>query len=190
MKKSKYAADAIIKNAVLLAGIILCSSSYAANDGSADGVHGILNVNGLLLESPCSLDMRSAFQSIEIKDIGITTASKPGDTGTPQQIIFRLLGCRTAHMKSRTGSIDSTVKFLSEADLDEPSLFRLNGATGVALRLLDSKGHMVQPGERRNAVFKNSAGNLLVYTVIPVRTKAKLTTGNFEATIDFGMIYE
>ena len=190
MNKSKYPANTVIRNAVLLAGILLCFSSYAANDGSVDGMQGTLNVNGILLESPCGLDMRSEFQVIEFKNSGITTLSKPGDTGTPQQLIFRLLGCRAAHMKSTTGSIKSVVRFLSQADPDEPSLFRLNGATGVALRLMDSRGRQVLPGERKNPVFKNSAGNLLVYTAIPVRTKAKLTTGNFEATINFGMIYE
>ncbi|EPJ5577858.1 hypothetical protein I5445_08955 [Citrobacter farmeri] len=190
MNKSKYPAHTAIKNAVLLAGLLLSFGSYAASDESAGGMQGTLNVNGFLLESPCGLDMRSEFQIIEIKDPGITTLSKPGDTGTPLELIFRLPGCRAAHMKSTTGSIKSMVRFMSQADPDEPSLFRLNGATGVALRIMDSRGRQVLPGERKNPAFKNSAGNLLVYTVIPVRTKAKLTTGNFEATIDFGMLYE
>lgn len=172
----------------LLAGALLWSESAAADNWNVAGEHGQLRVHGSLLEGPCLLDMRSEFQAVAMESSSLVDLQKPGDTGKPVNITFRLLGCKNACIKSAAAE-ETTLKFMSPADADEPSLFQLTGVTGVGLRLLDRKGRQILPGESVDPECE-SASRQLTYTVIPVRTKAPLTRGNFEATMDFGMSYE
>ncbi|MFU2317534.1 fimbrial protein [Rahnella sp. PCH160] len=62
--------------------------------------------------------------------------------------------------------------------------------SGVGLRILDEQGRQIMPGQRHQPQFSTGGGNTLVYNVIPVRTRAPLTTGRFQATVDFRMNYE
>lgn len=175
----------------LLAGVLFWSGYCVADEYRANGGQGgELHISGSFLEAPCGLVMRSEFQDVLLDSSVIASLQKPGDTGEAKQITFHLVGCKTAQGQSKLTGRDATIRFLSVADPDEPTLFRMNGITGIGLRLQDKNGRLVVPGETRKPLFSSSAMDALTYTVVLVRTKAPLSTGNFEATVDFGMSYE
>lgn len=173
----------------LLLGLLPNIACYAAPVRSDDGRQGELNVTGSFQEAPCQIAMRSAFQDISMENLSPARLKVPGDTGQPQQIVIHMLGCKTEEGNNEALKREATIRFLSSADPDEPSLFLLRGVSGLALRLVDVNGRMVQPGESRTPLFQPATDDL-VYWVIPVRTKASLTMGEFYATVDFGMSYE
>lgn len=183
--------DRWLATLILFSGMLPWSNSIAADNGSATGDQGTLYVKGSLQEGPCHLMMRSAFQDVKLESSAIANLHNPGDTGKPQQMTFRLVGCRpSAGGESGGAGRDITAKFLSPADPDDPTLLRINGVTGVGLKLQDRKGRLVMPGEPQKLLFMSTAGDVVTYTVIPVRTTAPLTTGEFVATVDFGMSYD
>ncbi|MBF7993488.1 fimbrial protein [Rahnella laticis] len=173
---------------VMLAGGMLWSASCAAvDDWNVSGEHGELQIHGALMEAPCLLDMRSEFQDVKMDSSAIAHLHKTGDTGQPVQITFRVLGCFAARVSARDMPI---VSFMSPADPDEPTLLQIGGVSGIGLRILDEQGKQILPGERHQPQFSSAGGNTLVYNVLPVRTRAALTTGRFKATVDFRMNYE
>lgn len=163
----------------LLSARMLWADCYAADQLSASGE---IEVHGTLQEGPCLVSMRSAFQDVVLDNTALANLHKPGDTGKPQQIVLHLLGCHAAEM-------EMALLFLAKADLDDPNLLKIDGISGVGLRLLNRNGRMIIPGVEHTPLFI-SAGNDLVYTVIPVRTTAPLSAGNFTAAVDFGIRYE
>lgn len=174
--------NAVSKN--LFMWICLCSGSVFADGETMSAGSGQLDVNGMLLEAPCLLNMRSQFQDIKIEGTTLSSLKKVGDSGEPVQIHFELTGCQ--HLKE---PLTMKIKFLSPAVTEQPKLFAINGVTGLALRLENSNGQQIFPAESYDPVFKGAA-NQLIYTVTPVRIPGALKTGNFSAAVDFGMSYE
>nr|WP_241029908.1 fimbrial protein [Citrobacter sp. ku-bf4] len=125
---------------------------------------------------------------------------RPGDTGNPTQIVFRLLGCESTGGLQRSGRIGPltwdetqpvvTVSFMGATDPDDPTLLLIAGMSGVGLRIQDSNGRTVIPGTRGKPQFVTTGSDELTYTVIPVRTIAPLIAGEFRASVDFGISYD
>ena len=172
---------------MLSSGMLWSASCAAADSWNVDGQHGELQVHGSVMEAPCLLDMRSEFQDVKMDSSAIASLKNPGDTGLPVLLTFRLLGCFASRVSAKDMPI---ISFQSPADPDEPTLLQMGGVTGVGLRILDEHGRQVLPGERHRPQFSTNGGSTLVYQVIPVRTSAPLTTGRFQATVDFRMNYE
>ncbi|MFO6300199.1 fimbrial protein [Rahnella selenatireducens] len=172
----------------LLTGVMLWSASCAATDDwNVSGENGDLQIHGSLREAPCLLDMRSEFQDVKMDSSALASLHNTGDTGQPVRVTFRLLGCFAARGSAKDMPV---VTFMSAADPDEPTLLQMSGVSGVGLRILDKQGRQIIPGERHQPQFSIAGGNTLVYDVIPVRTRAPLTTGRFQVTVDFRMNYE
>ncbi len=175
----------------ILAGMLLCScTAGASDDWDIPGNHGELEVSGSLREGVCQLDMRSEFQDVKMDSSALANLVHPGDTGRPVKLVLRLLGCQVARSPKAGKEEMPAVSFQSPSDPDEPSLLRMGGVTGIGLRILDEQGKQVLPGTRHKPQFSIEGGNVVVYTVLPVRTKAPLTTGDFVASVDFRMSYE
>jgi type 1 fimbria pilin len=173
-----------------LASILLWSNGNAMDSKTLPRQQGELYISGEFREGPCFLDMRSKFQDVELDNSAIANLRNIGDTGQPRKLILHLWGCKTLRLKNKYGVSAINVHFMAPADADEPTLFRLNGASGIGLRVIDDAGHQILPGKERQLLFHSSSDNNLELTVLPVRTKAPLSTGYFDATINFGLNYE
>ncbi|WP_426445654.1 fimbrial protein [Siccibacter colletis] len=174
--------------------------SDAADGWDTDGEHGELHLHGALMEAPCRLDMTSAYQEVNMDFTAMSEHLMPGDTGEPAMFSLRLLDCKRTggnQNAAKTGSAawdDTqpvvTVSFLAPADPDNPSLLLMKGITGVGLMIRDARGRLVAPGERGTPQFLSPDSDALIFTVTPVRTSARLTTGTFRAVADFWMSYD
>lgn len=184
----------------MLTGASFITSGYASDGDSVSSDQGKVEVHGYLVNGTCLLSMRSEFQEVVLDNSAIGAMKKPGDTGMPSRISFRLQGCQPVEgfQQSKRSGIKTwggtqpvvTVSFLAPTNPEDPSLIQVDNLSGIGLRLMDSRSQQVIPGERGKPQFLTHGGNELTYTIIPVRTTAPLIAGKFHATVNFGMIYD
>lgn len=186
----------------LLAGGLVSQAAHAQVPDSQEigGEHGQIYVHGLLTEGACRLDMTSAWQDVEMASLTTAALTVPGAEGAPVLVTLHLKDCirtRGDSLDRRTGehTWDSvqpvvTVTFLAPADSASPSLMKVAGAKGVALRVRDAAHRTVSPGERSAPQFVTPSSDQLTYTITPVRTAAALVPGGYHAVLNFGLSYD
>jgi type 1 fimbria pilin len=182
---------------VLLA---LAAGASAEDDEGIDGQRGRLNITGSMHESACSLEMTSRYQTIDLGAVSTSQLQRPGDQATSMAFQLRFQDChRTAGSirSERTGNLAwsahqpvLSVALIAPADADDPRLVKVQGITGMGLRLTDALGRDVQLGFRGEPLFLTEGSNSQVWNVQPTRTSAPLTSGAFRAVVDFRLSYE
>ncbi|MPR01097.1 fimbrial protein [Pseudomonas kitaguniensis] len=188
-----------LHNVKALGGVLLALAGRAhAQD--VEGMNGVLNITGSMHETPCSLDMTSLNQTVDLGVVSASQLQRPGDQATAVAFQLRFEDChRTAGSirSERTGNLTwsafqpvLSVAFIAPADADDPRLVKVQGITGMGLRLTDALGRDVQLGFRGEPLFLPIGGNTQVWKVQPTRTSAPLTSGAFRAVVDFRLNYE
>ena len=161
---------------------------------------GQLEVNGSLHHAPCVLDMSSAYQTVELNNVLRSQLQRPGDSASPVALQLRFLDCRRVAgslTNERTGRLVwslyepvLSVAFLAPADADDPRLIKVQGITGMGLRLIDPLGRDVRLGDHGAPLFLAPGRDTLTWQIQPTRTSAPLTNGAFRATVDFRLTYD
>lgn len=202
IKKLKgNAATLVSATLALLLSVGLGHMAHANPDNwEVEGAHGELHVFGALTEGACRIDMESARQEVLLGETPNALLRKPGNQGTPVTFRIQLRDCIRTGGRQRDRYIDSqtwdsmqpvaTVSFNAPADPDSPQLMKVSGVDGIGLRLTDHEHRDVRPGEQGSPLFIEPGSSELVYTVTPERTAARLTTGEYRATVDFQLNYD
>jgi len=189
-------------NLKVLGGLLLAlaGSASAHEEGDIDGQHGVLNITGSMYETPCSVEMTSLHQTIDLGDLSTSQLQRPGDQATPTAFQLRFQDChRTAGSirSERTGNLTwsahqpvLSVAFIAPADDNDPRLVKVQGVTGMGLRLTDALGRDVQLGSRGEPLFLALGGSTQTWNVQPTRTFGPLPGGAFRAVVDFRLNYE
>ncbi|MGY2374346.1 fimbrial protein [Pseudomonas sp. SDO524_S393] len=180
--------------------LALAASVQAEDEEDIEGQVGKLNVLGSMHESPCSLEMASLHQTVDLGSVSTSQLQRPGDQATSKAFQLRFTDClRTAGRvrSERSGNLVwsayqpvLSVAFSAPADADDPRLVKVQGITGMGLRLTDALGRDVQLGARGEPLFLPVGRNTQVWKVQPTRTAAPLTSGAFSAVVDFRLNYE
>lgn len=187
---------------VMLVGSLVypVAEAQVPNGLDVDGNHGVLHVRGLLTEGACRLDMASAWQDVDMGSLTTSTLPAPGTEGEPVLVTLHLKDC----IRTRGDSLDRwtgtnvwdtvqpvvTVTFVAPVDPDSPSLLKVAGTQGIALRVTDAAHRTVRPGERGAPLFVTPSSDQLIYTITPVRTAAELVPGEYHAVLNFGLSYD
>ena len=184
---------------VLSFWLFLASAQHAQAE-IHDAMSGVLEISGEFVNSPCVLDMSSADQSVDLGNVSRSQLLRPGDQASPVAFQLRFVDCNRASgslMNERTGNLVwsayqpvVSVAFLAPADADDPRLVKVQGVTGMGLRLTDALGRDVRLGSRGEPLFLAYGNDTLTWQVQPTRTRAALSNGAFRATVDFRFIYE
>lgn len=177
--------------------LVLLAFTAQAED---EGMSGLLDVSGSLHHSACVLEMPSAYQTVELNNVPRSQLQRPGDGATPVAFQLRFFDCRRAAgsvTNERTGKLVwsayqpvVSVAFLAPVDVDDPRLVKVQGITGMGLRLTDSMGRDVRLGSLGEPLFLAHGNDTLTWNVQPTRTAATLTNGAFRAVVDFRLNYE
>lgn len=165
-----------------------------------EGMGGVLDISGSLHNSPCVLDMASADQAIDLGSVPRSQLMRPGDQALPVAFQLRFLDCQRASgssLNARTGKLVwsayqpvVSVAFVAPADAHDPRLVKVQGVTGMGLRLTDALGRDVRLGSGGEPLFLERGDDALTWQVQPTRTSAALSNGAFRATVDFKLMYE
>ncbi|QJI33638.1 fimbrial protein [Pseudomonas sp. ADAK13] len=180
--------------------LALMASAHALDEEDIEGMVGRLNIRGAMHEMPCSLEMTSVHQTIDLGAISAGQLQRPGDQATAKTFQLRFKDCQRTAGKiasERTGNLTwsahqpvLSVAFNAPADADDPRLVKVQGITGMGLRLTDVEGRDVQLGSRGEPLFLPLGDSTQTWNVQPTRTSAPLTSGAFRAVVDFRLNYE
>lgn len=172
----------------------------AASLEGVEGEHGTLTVTGQLVDSPCRMSMESRDQSIDLGTLTSADLAYPGARSQPVRFSVRLEGCLVAsghlydaHTDALTRGVDQpvvNVAFTAPADFSDPSLMKLSGVEGIALRLTDNHNHDMRLGDQGVPQLLTPGGNTLNWTVMAERVPGSLVPGKFRAVADFRLSYE
>lgn len=83
-----------------------------------------------------------------------------------------------------------SVTFRGVTDEDNPALLKVQGTSGLALRLLDDEKRDVRLNSRGVPRYLTPDNSVLTYYVVPERTAAHLVVGAYRAVVNFGMNYD
>ena len=178
----------------------LLPAASAADNWQVDGAHGVLQVRGELTESVCRLEMTSAYQSVWLGSTSTAQLAKAGDRGEPVNVQLQLRDCLrspAANRDQQTGNLlwnahqpAVSVRFIAPVDADNPELLKVQGASGLALRITDEHGRDIRPGSRGAPLALAGGQNALNFRVTPERTRAPLLPGAYAAVADFQLSYD
>lgn len=193
--------SSLLGGTVVSAVVMLASmEAGAASLESVDGEHGTLTVTGELVDSPCRLSMETRDQSIDLGTLASADLAYPGARSQPVRFALRLEGCLVASGHLRDAQTDATTRgenqpvvdvgFTAPADFSDPSLMKLAGVEGIALRLTDSRNRDVRLGSRGVPQLLTPGDNSLAWTVVAERTPGGLVPGAFRAVANFRMSYD
>ena len=115
---------------VKVLGGLLLAFAGGAHAEDVEGMNGLLNISGTMHETPCSLEMASLHQTIELGAVSTSQLQRPGDQAKPVAFQLRFTDChRTAGSirSERTGNLTwsafqpvLSVAFSAPADADDP----------------------------------------------------------------------
>lgn len=185
----------------LMAVSCLVSAAPAVQDTwQMDGEHGQIVVNGLLSEGACRLDLNSALQQIDLGILNPADLIEPGSETIPVRFSIRLTDCYRSYkdqsvMPGRNNLFSyieplATVSFSGLADDDYPSLLKVQGVKGIALKVSDKDMKMVPLNQQGRKYFISHKTERFDYFVSAVKTKPHLVFGEFWAVASFKVDYE
>ncbi|MCM2360546.1 fimbrial protein [Pseudomonas sp. SR18] len=179
---------------------VLAVGAHAEDEEDIEGMSGLLNVLGSMHESPCSVEMASLHQTVDLDAVSTSQLQRPGDQAPAKAFQLRFTDCqRTAGRvrSERTGNLTwsayqpvLSVAFSAPADAQDSRLVKVQGVTGMGLLLTDALGRDVQLGSRGEPLFLPVGRNTQTWNVRPTRTAAPLTSGVFRAVVEFRLNYE
>lgn len=80
--------------------------------------------------------------------------------------------------------------FNAVRDADNPQLVKVQGVSGLGLRLEDEHGREVRLGSRGAPLLLTPGQSALTYRVATERTLAELIAGRYRAVVDFHLSYD
>jgi len=187
---------------IAISGLVMLavSGAGAASLEGVDGEHGLLTVTGELVDSPCRLSMDSRDQTVDLGTLASADLRYPGDRSQPVTVAVRLEGCLPAAgslYDARTGAVTLSnsqpvvdVAFTAPADFSDPSLMKLEGVEGIALRMTDDRNQDVRLGSRGVPHLLAPGDNTLHWAIVAERVPGPMLPGEFRAVVDFKLSYD
>ena len=174
--------------------------AYATTgNGPSDGEHGVVYVRGTLTESACRLEMASTSQTVDMGTINTGQLQRDGQ-GTPVALHLQLRDCLHTSSASRDPWLSNRIwnpsqpsvalSFLGVTASDAPTLLKVNGAEGFALRISDEQGQDVRIGSWGRPLQLTPGDNGLTWYITPQRTSQPLRVGSFSAQMNFWLNYD
>ncbi|MEX2944257.1 fimbrial protein [Serratia fonticola] len=156
----------------------LIYSAHAANWGR-------VNMQGAIIDTACAISVASREQTIDMGIVPLGEVARDGQ-GRSKPFSIDLVNCVT----ERPGKADwkqFQVTFDGDA---EGSLFGVRGeASGVALKILDSEGHIATPGKALPLITLTPGSKQLNYTLRLVANRHALKSGNYFSVVRFKLDY-
>lgn len=179
---------------------LLPAAQAAVDNADVEGANGSLYVHGALTESACRLEMTSVRLDISLGETATGRLQTIGARGTPVRFELRLMDCLRSPASSRdvrTGGLTwsgsqpaVSVSFNAVRDADNPQLVKVQGVSGLGLRLEDEHGREVRLGSRGAPLLLTPGQSALTYRVATERTLAELIAGRYRAVVDFHLSYD
>ncbi|MCU6278394.1 fimbrial protein [Enterobacter quasiroggenkampii] len=148
--------------------------------------HGTVGMKGSIIDTPC------AIQTDDIKQVISLSVDTTGELihdglGSTKPFWIHLTSCdleqQAPHSKKWSGF---QVTFDGVAD---GNLFKIEGAEGVGIQIVDQNGQVASPGVPLSGVPLTTEAQVLEYTLRVVAAPHRLRAGDYRSTIRFKVDY-
>lgn len=190
----------LVKVVAVLGGPIVIGTTLLLLTEAHSADNWNIQVRAGLMESACRLEMASDYQDVRLGETGTAQLQQPGAQGAPVVIQLRLRDClltstnnddeHSDHKLWRSYQTAVSASFVAVADAENPQLVKVNGVSGVALRITDALGRDIRLGNHTAPLILTTGHDTLSYAVTPERTRAPLKTGAYSAQLNFRLNYE
>lgn len=180
--------------------LVLATRAGAEDDDGIDGQRGRLNVSGSMHESPCTLEMTSLHQTVDLGAVSASQLQRPGDQAPSKPFQLRFQDCqRTAGSirSERTGTGMERSPTGVVGDVCCPCRCRRPTTGQSARHHRDGTAVDRCPGARctaglrgRTVVSERGQHDPDVECSTHAYLLAPLTSGAFRAVVDFRLSYE
>jgi len=150
-----------------------------------DQGHGIVNVSGEIVEAPCSVDVVSRAQTIEMPSQSVISVIK--NNSLEREFSIRLVNCTLNSTKQNDEWSSFQVTFDGDRDNND---FGVGGkAHGVALQIRDEEGNVAIPGQPLPKVTMEPGEMQLKYKLRLVGNGGTPSAGLYNSTIRYKLDY-
>ena len=148
---------------------------------------GSVDLQGSILETPCTIDTDSRDQSIDMGTISIGEIARSGRS-VAKPFSIRLINCHLHRIDAALSDWQYfEVTFDGKRDGD---FIGIEGdAEGIALQVNDELGNVAQPGIPLPSVILTSGEKTLNYSLYLVPNYQKFRSGKYRTTVRFKMDY-
>ncbi|EOC0416708.1 type 1 fimbrial protein [Cronobacter malonaticus] len=185
---------------LLALSLLLVLSGGAAADEISQVDTGALYVHGVLQDNTCRMDMDSAWQEVDLGTASRGDFNLVGKAARPVTVKIYLRDCpelvswstNITPMTTTASTLQPSYKarFTGVADELNPELIKVTGASGIGLRLRDSRGKSVVLSRTGDTVLLSPGQDQVAFTLAAERNGAVFTPGPYHSVINFSMIYE
>ena len=167
---------------------LLLSVSGVANALSERPDDGIVYLRGEVFSTPCSIDLKTRDQTIELDNLTESGIKKNG-TGQRHYFTIHLIKCLLKPASGNTVS-DGEYYTLAFDQVENKDTFAIYGnVTGLALNLWAADGMRAEPGKPLAASDMDKDKMDLNYSVQIIRDGSPLRTGDYQSLLRFRMDY-
>lgn len=192
--------NGMIKTTLLTALLLAVAGTASAEDEKPLVDTGMLYVYGDLQENTCRMTMDSAWQDVDLGSTSRADVNVVGKAAAPVKVNIYLHDCpELASWSTNIMPMTTTIsalqppykaRFMAVQDDNNPALIKVTGASGIGLRLRDSRGETVMLSRNSDSILLSPGQNQVTFTLQPERTAAPFVAGPYHALINFSMIYQ
>ncbi len=185
---------------IVVSGLLLTTYLVKADEPATYTDSGVLFVHGALRENTCRLEMDSAWQDVNLGNTLRADVNQPGKSAGPVTVKIYLRDCPEITTQSTNitplTTTQSTLQpgyqaqFTARLEQNNPDLIAVTGASGIGLRLKDSRGQTVKLSDISNTLLLYPGQDEVTFTLAAERTAAPFIPGPFYALVNFSMFYQ
>ncbi len=174
-------------NCVFLLCLMLMPCALFATQQIDQG-HGLVEMQGSIIDTPCAIDVADRNQSIDMSIIPVSQIMRNGQ-GPARPFSIKLINCVLAPLETDQPEISRFIVIFEGPTINE-NAFALSGVgQGVGLQIADAHGHIASPGRPLHAAMLHTGHPNLDYTLRLVSNRQTLRAGSYAATIRFKLDY-
>ncbi|MEM6052087.1 fimbrial protein [Erwinia sp. P7711] len=172
-----------------LTRVLLLLTVTAVGTSGVKAGDGTIQFNGKIAEETCSVDMKSAAQSVVMGTISTDAFISAGEVAAPTRFSILLNNCPDSVNRVN-------VNFTGTADTANTSLISLSSdssAAGVGIALYESDSTTLIPLRSDSAAVEinpEAGVNSLNYVAKYMATASRVTPGSANAVVDFTLGYK
>lgn len=180
------------KNVLLVSCIplfALLMSLYSYSAVAKDQGHGTVTMNGAIIDSACSVDTNSRYQTIDMLSQPISEIISEG-SGLSRPFSIKLINCQLSRTESHhQGESWSYFQVTFDGENDS-SIFGLTGdAQGVALEISDEYGNVATPGIPMPSNNIEEGSMEMKYKMRLMGNREPLKSGEYHTTVRYKIDY-
>lgn len=167
--------------------LLICVANSSTSSAHDQG-HGVVNMAGSIIDTPCAIDVPSRDQTIDMATLPLGQIIRDGQ-GPTRPFSIQLVNCTlTPLLPNRPDWSHFQVTF--DGPTAHDNLFSVSGrARGVGLQIADAAGVIAIPGKPMPAYGLQLGDMRLNYTLRLMGDHQTLRAGTYQTTLRFKLDY-